>query len=592
VNDGALNSQTPNPDPNNLVNETVLHFDVAPTVDLDASGAGTGFTRTFTENGAPIAIVDTDVSIVDPDNANLDAATIVLTNAKATDALSIVGALPGGIDSSIDTSVPGQITLHLRNSASLADYQTALGQVRFVNSSDAPNTTDRDITVFVTNSADSNVVHATIHVISVNDAPVAANSSASGSEDTSISGVVSATDVDNAPAQLSYSLVGTNGGAAHGTVVFHADGSYTYSPVHDFNGSDSFSFKANDGSLDSNVATVSLTVSPVNDAPVAANGSASGNEDTPIAGAVSASDVDNTPAQLSYVLVGANGGATHGTVVLHADGTFAYTPASNFNGSDSFSFKANDGALDSNVATESLTISAVNDAPVNTVRGSLSVESSLDAAITGLAVSDVDAVSLTTSLHVEHGTLTVAAVSGAAVVGSGTGTVTLSGSVAQIGATLGAANNVLYHSAFDFAGTDHLTMTTSDGGGTGSGGPQTDIDIVDILVGSSFSFAPPHLPGTGGGGSGAGSATNFNSAFSGLAGADDGFPLTPSFTPSITDTSHVADANFNSAFSGLAGAADGFPLTAGFTSSITDTSHAVDPSFAPPHLGSLDFHLT
>src|SRR5205085_707306 len=47
VNDGALNSQTPDPDPNNLVNETVLHFDVAPKLDLDASGAGTGFTSTL-----------------------------------------------------------------------------------------------------------------------------------------------------------------------------------------------------------------------------------------------------------------------------------------------------------------------------------------------------------------------------------------------------------------------------------------------------------------------------------------------------------------------------------------------------------------
>ena len=96
VNDGALNSQTPNPDPNNLVSETVLHFDVAPKVDLDASGAGSGFTTTFTENGAPIAIVDTDVSIVDPDDANLDAATIVLTNAKPTDALSIAGGIARG----------------------------------------------------------------------------------------------------------------------------------------------------------------------------------------------------------------------------------------------------------------------------------------------------------------------------------------------------------------------------------------------------------------------------------------------------------------------------------------------------------------
>jgi hypothetical protein len=485
VNDGALNSQTPNPDPNNLVSETVLHFDVAPKVDLDASGAGTGFTTTFTENGAPLAIVDTDVSIVDSDDANLDTATIVLTNAKPTDALSIAGALPGGIDSSIDTSTPGQITLHLSNSASLADYQTALGQVRFVNSSDTPDTADRDITVFVTNGADSNVAHATIHVIAVDDAPVAANASASGSEDTPISGIVSATDLDNTPSQLSYSLVGANGGAAHGAVVFHADGSYTYDPVHDFNGSDSFSFKANDGQLDSNLATVSLAVSAVNDAPVAANGSASGNEDTTINGTLSATDVDNTSAQLSYRLVGTNGGAAHGSVVVHADGTFTYTPAPNFNGSDSFSFKANDGALDSNVATESLAINAVNDAPVNTIPGPLDAQNGLDAAIIGLAVSDVDAASLTTSLHVDHGTLAVAAVGGATVIGSGTGTVTLSGSVAQIDAALGAQNNVVYQSAFNFVGTDHLTMTSNDGGGTGSGGPQTDTDVVDINAGHS-----------------------------------------------------------------------------------------------------------
>ena len=439
VNDGALNSQTPNPDPNNLVSETVLHFDAAPKLDLDASNAGTGFTTTFTENGAPIAIVDTDLSIADPDDVNLDTATIVLTNAKPTDALSIAGALPGGIDSSIDTSTPGQISLHLSNSASLADYQTALGQVRFVNSSDTPDTTDRDITVFVTNGADSNVAHATIHVIAVDDAPVAANASAGGSEDTPISGIVSATDVDNTPSQLSYSLVGANGGAAHGAVVFHADGSYTYNPVHDFNGSDSFSFKANDGHLDSNVATVSLTVSAVNDAPVAANGSASGNEDTPISTARCPRPMSTTPpANYPTTLVGANGGATHGTVVFNADGTFSYTPASNFNGSDSFSFKANDGALDSNVATESLTINAVNDAPVNTVPGPLDAQNGLDAAIIGLAVSDVDAVSLTTSLHVDHGMLSVAAVGGATVIGSGTGTVTLSGSVAQINAALGA----------------------------------------------------------------------------------------------------------------------------------------------------------
>jgi hypothetical protein len=157
-----------------------------------------------------------------------------------------------------------------------------------------------------------------------------------------------------------------------------------------------------------------------------------------------------------------------------------------FNGSDSFSFKANDGQLDSNVATETLTIDAVNDAAVNTVPGLLSAQSGVDAAIIGLSVSDVDAVSLTTSLHVDHGMLSVGAVGGATVIGSGTGTVTLSGSVAQINAALGAPDNVLYRSVFDFVDTDHVTMTSNDGGGSGSGGPQTDIDVVDIDVGHSF----------------------------------------------------------------------------------------------------------
>ena len=91
----------------------------------------------------------------------------MLTNAKAGDELSIEGALPGDIDFSIDTSVPGKITLTLTNAASLADYQTALGQVRFKNGSTVPDVADRDIAITVTDNtnADSNVAHATVHIV-------------------------------------------------------------------------------------------------------------------------------------------------------------------------------------------------------------------------------------------------------------------------------------------------------------------------------------------------------------------------------------------------------------------------------------------
>lgn len=91
---------------------------------------------------------------------------------------------------------------------------------------------------------------------------------------------------------------------------------------------------------------------------------------------------------------------------------------------------------------------------------------------------------MTTTLHVDHGALALAAVSGgAAVSGSGTGTVTLVGSVAQVDATL--ANNVVYTSHYGFFGTDTLTMTSNDGGGIGAGGVQTDTDTVAIHVGPS-----------------------------------------------------------------------------------------------------------
>jgi hypothetical protein len=124
----------------------------------------------------------------------------------------------------------------------------------------------------------------------------------------------------------------------------------------------------------------------------------------------------------------------------------------------------------------------VNQPPVNTVPGPLDTFAHIPLEITGVSVADPDATSLTTTLHVDHGTLTLASVGGAAVSGSGTGTVTLVGSVAQIDATLGAAHNLVYVAQTGFGGTDTLTMFSNDGGSSGSGGPKTDTDTVAISV--------------------------------------------------------------------------------------------------------------
>jgi len=225
VNDGSLDNQSPGfphyP-------ETTLGFNQAPHVDLDGSSAGDNYVTTFTENGAPLPIAHSDVAVTDPDDAAVSSATITLTNAKAADALEIIGTLPGGIDSSIDTSVAGQVTVHLFNSASLADYQTALSEVGFVNTSDSPDTTDRDITVQVANADASNVAHTTVHVIAVNDAPTDITLSPSNVDENSgngtLVGTLSTVDPDVGDTHT-YALLDSFSGAyaLNGTGIYVAN---------------------------------------------------------------------------------------------------------------------------------------------------------------------------------------------------------------------------------------------------------------------------------------------------------------------------------------------------------------------------------
>src|SRR5438093_12568935 len=132
----------------------------------------------------------------------------------------------------------------------------------------------------------------------------------------------------------------------------------TYTPAANYNGRDSFTYKANDGALNSTVATVSITVTAVNDAPVANAQSVTTAEDTARAITLTASDVEGDA--LTYSIVS---GPSHGALSGTAPNV-TYTPAANYNGADSFTFKANDGVIDSAEATVSITVTAVNDAPV------------------------------------------------------------------------------------------------------------------------------------------------------------------------------------------------------------------------------------
>ena len=268
----------------------------------------------------------------------------------------------------------------------------------------------------------------TVTVTPVNDAPVASNGSLTTNEDTAFGGTLPvASDVDGDA--LTYAAGGT--APSHGTVVVNGDGTFTYTPAADFNGADTFTYTVSDGTV-SVERTMTVTVTPVNDAPVASNGSLTTNEDTAFGGTLPvASDVDGDA--LTYAAGGT--APSHGTVVVNGDGTFTYTPAADFNGADTFTYTVSDGTV-SVERTMTVTVTPVNDAPVAS-NGSLTTNEDTAFGGTLPVASDVDGDALT---YAAGGT----APSHGTVVVNGDGTFT-------------------YTPAADFNGADTFTYTVSDG---------------------------------------------------------------------------------------------------------------------------------
>ena len=205
---------------------------------------------------------------------------------------------------------------------------------------------------------DSNIATITVNLAQVNDAPIANNGSLNINEDVAANGVLSATDVDSAV--LTYSIV-TNGSKGTAVITNAVTGAYIYTPNPNATGSDSFTFKVNDGQVDSNIATVGVSIAALNDAPIANNGTLNTNEDNAANGILSASDVDGNA--LTYSIV-TNGGKGSAVITNAATGAYTYTPTANAIGGDSFTFKVNDGQVDSGFATITVNIAAVNDAPI------------------------------------------------------------------------------------------------------------------------------------------------------------------------------------------------------------------------------------
>ncbi|WP_137178562.1 tandem-95 repeat protein, partial [Roseomonas sp. AR75] len=248
---------------------------------------------------------------------------------------------------------------------------------------------------FVANdgTTDSNTGTVTIEVNAVNDAPVVQNGQEIVLEDGTLNGSLASLAFDVDGDTLTFVLADA---PDFGDFTWNTDGTYIYSPSENFTLGDSFQFYVNDGTADSNVATLTIVITPVNDAPVVADDTIVIAEAGFILADLNDLLTDPDGGTPSFSLVGPNPAG----VVVNPNGTWQYAPGPDFNGTISFQYRANDGTDDSNVATITIEVTPVNDAPTDIALSNASVqENSPNGTVVGLlSATDIDSSSFTYSI--------------------------------------------------------------------------------------------------------------------------------------------------------------------------------------------------
>ena len=462
---------------------------LAPAVTLTGGGLS------YTEND-PATVVDAGLAVADADSTSLSGATVSIATgfAAGQDVLELTGTAPSGIVSSYDAATG---TLTLTGAASLADYQAALRDVAYRNTSDAPSAEPRSIRFVVTDTAagTSVAVARDLTVSPVNDGPTADDDAYSVAADATLTvgagtGVL-ANDSDLDGDTLSVDQVagsGANVGTTYTTagdaiVTVNANGSLTYDPNGKYDAltagqtdTDTVTYRVSDGGLD-DTATITFTITGVNDAPVAIDDGYSVGQSAVLTVPAATGVLDNdTDADGDTVTVDqvAGSGANVGTQVtttggghatINADGSLTYNPNGQFDalgagqtGTDTVTYRAADGQGGTGTATITITITGVNDAPV-AVDDAYSVSQSTVLTVpaaTGVLDNDSDA---------DGETLTVDQVAG-----SGASVATSYTTTAGAIVTVNADGSLTYdpNGQFDALGagqsdTDTVTYRASDG---------------------------------------------------------------------------------------------------------------------------------
>jgi hypothetical protein len=211
----------------------------------------------------------------------------------------------------------------------------------------------------VSDGTNSSTASVTVTVVPVDDAPVANSDSTNTLQDVSVTINVLANDNDPEGAPLT--IIGTS--TTNGTAVI-SGADVVFTPSSNYNGTVVFSYTVSDGS-NSSTANVTVIVYAVNNvAPVANDDTHTTPEDVPLtipASGILANDTDVDGGIFSAVLVN---NVSRGSLSFGADGSFTYIPNTNYYGSDTFTYRTSDGRATGNVATVTINITPINDAPL------------------------------------------------------------------------------------------------------------------------------------------------------------------------------------------------------------------------------------
>ncbi|HWB03374.1 MAG TPA: Ig-like domain-containing protein [Verrucomicrobiales bacterium] len=309
------------------------------------------FTYSANDAGGPSVAATVTINV-----ANVNDAPSAVNDVYATDpGVSLIVSTPGLLSNDTDPDAGANLTAQLV--AGPAQGTLTLNPNGSFNYAPPAAFTGTVTFTYRANDGTANSGNATV-TVKVNGRPVSNANTYAATEDTvltvSAPGVLgNDTDPENDPLTAQITTQ-----PAHGTLSLAANGGFTFTPASNYNGPDSFTYKAFDGVRDSlTAATVTVNIASVNDVPQAVIDAYATPQDTlltvPAATGVLGNDTDVDGQTLSAVL---NTGTTNGALSLNTDGSFLYTPNAGFSGIDTFTYRATDGVLSSPSVTVSINV--------------------------------------------------------------------------------------------------------------------------------------------------------------------------------------------------------------------------------------------